>query len=103
AAGLGWPFPADRIHYLRLRGKPLTMALAAITAAVHRHQAVLWIGDSLEPASVIPGNESWHQAAIAVFNAASTLPCTRLFIGQQSHEERTKAGSTGRLFGSVFG
>ncbi len=103
AAGLGWPFPANRIHYLRLKGRPLTLALQTIAAAVHQHSAVLWIGDSLEPASVVPGVESWHHASIAAFNAVATLPCTRLFIGQQSHEERTKAGGPGRLFGSVFG
>ncbi len=103
AAGLGWPFPAERIFYLPMKGKPLTMALQTIAAAVHRHAAVLFIADSLEPASVVPGVESWHHASIAAFNAAATLPCTRLFIGQQSHEERTKTTGPGRLFGSVFG
>jgi hypothetical protein len=103
AAGLGWPFPKGRIHYLHLRGRPLTMAMPTIAADVHEHQAVLWIGDSLEPASIIPGSESWHHASIAAFNAVSTLPCTRLFIGQQSHEERGKSNGAGRLFGSVFG
>lgn len=103
AAGLGWSFPTDRIHYLRMRGKPLTMAIQPIADLVHRTSAVLWIGDSLEPASVTPGLDGWHQASIAAFNTVATLPCTRLFIGQQSHDERTKTKGHGRLFGSVFG
>ncbi len=63
----------------------------------------LFIIDSLAPAAMTDGPDSWHGAAIATLNAMRSLgPATRLAIAHVTKAAADQRAGPARIFGSAF-